>query len=72
MDYLDHKFLNEVEPFDKINPSAENIAYFIFKKLEEELKKDYSHLDVFRVDIWESHKSCASYLNSNIVGAVNV
>ncbi|MDR0956649.1 MAG: 6-carboxytetrahydropterin synthase QueD, partial [Endomicrobium sp.] len=30
--YLDHKFLNEISPFDKINPTAENIAMFIFKQ----------------------------------------
>jgi 6-pyruvoyltetrahydropterin/6-carboxytetrahydropterin synthase len=27
---LDHKYLNEVSPFDTINPTAENIAGFLF------------------------------------------
>ncbi|HOJ50066.1 MAG TPA: 6-carboxytetrahydropterin synthase QueD [Spirochaetota bacterium] len=55
---LDHKFLNEITPFDKINPSAENIAFFIYgelkKKLEENIKID-------RVEIWESEKAFATY-----------
>ncbi len=30
---LDHKYLNELPPFDEINPSAENIARHIYDKL---------------------------------------
>ena len=26
IEYLDHRFINDLEPFDKINPSAENSA----------------------------------------------
>ncbi len=29
----DHTFLNEVEPFDRINPSSENIARTLFEAL---------------------------------------
>ena len=34
---LDHQFLNEVSPFDVINPSAENVAQFICEELERGL-----------------------------------
>jgi len=55
--YLDHKLLNEIEPFDKINPTAENIATFIFNKMkncETETAK------IFEVEVWESNTSSAT------------
>ncbi len=58
LDYLDHKYLNEIPPFDKINPSAENIAKFIFDRLSEEFKE---RVRVHRVMVWESEGSCAIY-----------
>jgi 6-pyruvoyltetrahydropterin/6-carboxytetrahydropterin synthase len=33
----DHALLNELPPFDKINPSAENIAEAIFKRLKDKI-----------------------------------
>jgi 6-pyruvoyltetrahydropterin/6-carboxytetrahydropterin synthase len=54
--YLDHKFLNEIEPFNKINPTAENIAAFIYeqlKQIETETAK------VCEVEVWESEYSSA-------------
>ncbi|MDR0956815.1 MAG: 6-carboxytetrahydropterin synthase QueD [Endomicrobium sp.] len=54
--FLDHKFLNEISPFDKINPTAENIAMFIFKQfnsIEIEAAK------VCEVEVWESDSSSA-------------
>lgn len=32
---LDHYFLNELPPFDRINPSAENIAWHFYEELKE-------------------------------------
>ncbi|MDR1122682.1 MAG: 6-carboxytetrahydropterin synthase QueD [Endomicrobium sp.] len=54
--YLDHKFLNEIEPFNKINPTTENIAMFIYeqlKQIETETAK------VCEVEVWESESSSA-------------
>ena len=34
---FDHTCLNDVPPFDKINPSAENIATTIYNELKEKL-----------------------------------
>ena len=39
----DHTCLNEVPPFDKINPSAENIAATIYKALKKKLSADPSY-----------------------------
>jgi 6-pyruvoyltetrahydropterin/6-carboxytetrahydropterin synthase len=54
---LDHRYINEVSPFDKINPTAENIAFFVFKKLKETFK------NISKVSVWESSTSCATYKN---------
>src|ERR1700683_4088970 len=34
---LDHKYLNELPPFDKLNPSAENIAWYICEETAKQL-----------------------------------
>ncbi|HAX61689.1 MAG TPA: 6-carboxytetrahydropterin synthase QueD [Elusimicrobia bacterium] len=56
---LDHAYLNRVPPFNKINPTAENIAEFIFT--EAELKIKNKMLKVERVKVWETEKNCAEY-----------
>ncbi len=59
LNYLDHSYLNEIEPFDRVNPSSENIAYFIFQKLKE-LLRDYP-VRVLKVTVYESHGNGATY-----------
>lgn len=56
MTYLDHKFLNETPPFDKINPTAENIASFIFQQMKE---FETETAKVCEVEVWESETSSA-------------
>ena len=55
---LDHKYMNEIPPFNKINPSSENIADYIFRKLAGMIKK--KSIRVSQVDVWESTRSMAS------------
>lgn len=59
LDLLDHKYLNQVPPFDEISPSSENIARFLFEKLGERL--DDGNVTVERINVWESENACASY-----------
>jgi 6-pyruvoyltetrahydropterin/6-carboxytetrahydropterin synthase len=56
-EYLDHQFLNDLKPFDKINPSAENIAKFIW----EEMQKDLTTTSIAYVKVWETDTSWAVY-----------
>jgi len=56
---LDHSHLNRLEPFKKSNPSAENIARYIFKGLRGSFKR--GNLSVKSVSVWESDNSCATY-----------
>jgi 6-pyruvoyltetrahydropterin/6-carboxytetrahydropterin synthase len=60
LDALDHRYLNELEPFMKSNPSSENIAKHIFEMLGARLEG--TGLWVHKVTAWESEKACASYL----------
>lgn len=61
-DYLDHKNINEVTPFDKINPSSENIAEYIAVRAQEELDRNGQDITVDSVTVWESETSrCTFY-----------
>jgi len=47
---MDHRFLNyEVPPFDKVVPTAENVAAEIWKRLEPELKGERARLKNVRL-----------------------
>ena len=54
--YLDHKFLNEIDPFDRVNPTAENIAAFVLVQLQN-VKTENAR--VCEVEVWESESSSA-------------
>ena len=58
-DSVDHKNLNDIPPFDKLNPSAENLARWFFDKVKEELGDN--SLIVSEVRVWETETSCAIY-----------
>lgn len=55
---LDHKYLNEIPPFDSTNPSSENIARRIFEEME---KKVPLPARLARVTVWESDDAWAAY-----------
>jgi len=54
---LDHQYLNEVLP--GMNPTTENIARYLFQKVQEEI--DLERVKVSRVRVWEARDTCASY-----------
>jgi len=51
---LDHKYLNNIPYFKKVNPTSENIARYIFDALQK-------GFPVQSVTVWESENSCATY-----------
>tara|TARA_B100000424_G_scaffold170637_1_gene131487 strand:+ start:107 stop:481 length:375 start_codon:yes stop_codon:yes gene_type:complete len=59
VDELDHEFLNDLEPFSEDNPTAENIARYIFTKLSEEFSN--KNVKVNSIKLWETDKSAVSY-----------
>ncbi|MBI2412634.1 MAG: 6-carboxytetrahydropterin synthase QueD [Deltaproteobacteria bacterium] len=59
VDGLDHRYLNEVPPFDKENATAENISRHIFILLSKALNG--GNIKVSGVRVWESETASASY-----------
>jgi 6-pyruvoyltetrahydropterin/6-carboxytetrahydropterin synthase len=58
--YLDHKNLNELEPFvTEQNPSAENLARFCLEKLAAKLNDD--RVEIYKVRCFETPTSVAIY-----------
>jgi 6-pyruvoyltetrahydropterin/6-carboxytetrahydropterin synthase len=55
----DHTNLNEVPPFNNINPSSENIATIIYKKLKKILTG--APVSLASVEVWESPQSRVMY-----------
>jgi 6-pyruvoyltetrahydropterin/6-carboxytetrahydropterin synthase len=58
---LDHKYLNELPPFDTLNPSAENIARHIFDRTASDLPKAANAAGISSVTVWETETSAATY-----------
>jgi len=59
IDYLDHRFINDLAPFDEINPSAENIAKFFYDRVAEGI--DNNGVSISEVKVWETDTSSAVY-----------
>ena len=56
---LDHQYLNDVEPFDRINPTAENIARWFFREMAGQL--DRPGLRMSALTLWETERACVRY-----------
>ncbi len=54
---LDHKLLNDLPQFKAKNPTAENIAEFIYEEVKKELPPD----SFLHIKVWETDESCAEY-----------
>jgi 6-pyruvoyltetrahydropterin/6-carboxytetrahydropterin synthase len=52
LDKYDHKLLNDIPPFDKINPSAENIAATVSREVQSKLVG--APVTVKAVEVWEN------------------
>ena len=62
IDYLDHRMMNDLEPFTTLNPSAENLAKYFFDQTNERLKQlTNGRVEIKRVTIWETDTSIATY-----------
>lgn len=62
LELVDHKFLNDVPPFDELNPSCEHLARFIFEVCDEHLARhENPDAKMHRVEVWETETSSATY-----------
>jgi len=58
LDRFDHAYLNEVPPFERLNPSSENLARVIAEAVAERLPK---YVRVASVTAWESERCGATW-----------
>ena len=56
---FDHTCLNDISPFDRINPSSENIASTIFGELKAMLRG--KGVSLHSIQVWESPHSSVTY-----------
>ena len=56
---LDHQYLNEIKPFDALNPTAENIAKYFFDEVG--LLINTQDVKVKEVTIWETPRASVTY-----------
>lgn len=55
---FDHQLINKIPPFDKINPTAENLVKHIYDEMNKKIK---THVVLKRVSVWETENYRVSY-----------
>lgn len=55
---FDHRYMNDVPPFDRLNPSSENLARHLFEEMGKAVPPPAR---VSRVAVWESDDARAEY-----------
>jgi 6-pyruvoyltetrahydropterin/6-carboxytetrahydropterin synthase len=56
---FDHTCLNDVPPFDEINPSSENIAATVYRELKPKLEGE--PVTITSIEVWETPQSWVTY-----------
>ncbi len=56
---LDHQYLNEIPPFDTLNPTAEHLAKYLHEEVG--ILINNSNVAVKEVIIWETPRASVSY-----------
>jgi 6-pyruvoyltetrahydropterin/6-carboxytetrahydropterin synthase len=57
--YMDHHYINELPEFSADNPTAENIAKFLYDRIKAD------HPETYSVSVWETPTSCATYFEED-------
>ena len=55
LEKLDHKYINDIPYFKKVNPTSENIARYIYDNLRFRIPGIHS------ITVWESDNAAATY-----------
>lgn len=55
---LDHHHINDISPFDTINPTAENLACYLYRTIKEKMPGSVTMSEVI---VWESDRYAVSY-----------
>jgi 6-pyruvoyltetrahydropterin/6-carboxytetrahydropterin synthase len=66
VDRLDHRFLNDLDPFDRLNPSAENLAKYFCDEITPQFRG--GRLRIQAVTVWETDLTSATYRPTSLAG----
>ena len=58
-DRMDHYYLNDLAPFKETNPTAENIAAYMFREISARINNE--RIKVTAVTLWETERACVRY-----------
>jgi 6-pyruvoyltetrahydropterin/6-carboxytetrahydropterin synthase len=62
VEYLDHRMINDLKPFDEINPSAENLARYFYLETRQQLHEmTGGRVTVKDSTVYETDTSFARY-----------
>ncbi|MBR9990212.1 MAG: 6-carboxytetrahydropterin synthase QueD [Gemmatimonadetes bacterium] len=64
-DYLDHNNLNDLPPFDTIEPSAENQAKYFYEEMKSRLPSRMAEAIVY-ARVWETPTQWAQYTDRTL------
>jgi 6-pyruvoyltetrahydropterin/6-carboxytetrahydropterin synthase len=56
---FDHQLLNDIAPFDALNPTLEHLARYIAEEVAAQI--DDSRARVTACELWETARNCATY-----------
>ena len=54
----DHRIINELRPFDTINPTAENISCYFYGEIKKLLP---AGVNIVKIGLWETEKYLVEY-----------
>ena len=73
---LDHQFMNDIPPFDVVNPSAENLAKYFYEEISrllgeasgnpQERGSEGAPCRVRLVTVWETETTTATYFADSL------
>ncbi len=58
---VDHKYLNDMAPFDALNPSAENIAKYFYEAASRQLRELPNGARIASITVWETDETSVTY-----------
>jgi len=61
---LDHRYLNDFAPFDTQNPSAENIAKYVYDEASKKMREAPNGARIASITVWETDTTAATYTPS--------
>lgn len=56
---LDHSYLNDHPFFKEQNPTAENIAYYLYSEMKQRIESDTVRMH--SITVWENDRNCVTY-----------